>query len=112
MNADVRSEFEREGFVILPAFFEPADLSDAVVDLQSEFPTADEFHSESWSASQSTVFHGAPISRPCNHRVNQLFSTSAMCLRRPPSVIVEGPTVARSPLESSPSHFHASVARW
>jgi hypothetical protein len=45
-TAEIRSAFDCEGFVILPVFLEPDEIRDAVADLSSEFPTADEFHSD------------------------------------------------------------------
>ncbi|MGH9210625.1 MAG: phytanoyl-CoA dioxygenase family protein [Acidimicrobiales bacterium] len=45
-TSEIRSAFDREGFVILPALLEPDEIRDAVADLPSEFPTADEFHSD------------------------------------------------------------------
>ncbi len=44
--AEICAEFDRDGFVILPRFFGPEEVCDAVADLPSEFPTADEFHSD------------------------------------------------------------------
>ena len=73
---------------------------------------AAECHSQSGSASQSTVFHGAAGSRPSSHSENHESSTRARCLSIPPRVIDEAPTVAARPAASRPAHFQARVARW
>ena len=71
-----------------------------------------ECHSQSGSASQSTVSHGGPNSRPANRREKYSSSTTAKCLRSPPNVIEEAPTVALIPASSTPAHFHSKMARW
>jgi len=45
-EVDVRSAFQRDGFVIVPGFFELAEIGDAVAGLPSELPTPEEFHSD------------------------------------------------------------------
>src|SRR3954453_1018760 len=43
---EVRSAFDRDGFVILPEFLTPTELAEASADLPSDFPTAADFHSD------------------------------------------------------------------
>ena len=46
ITAEICSEFDGEGFVILPGFLGPDELRLAVAELPSEFPTAEEFHAD------------------------------------------------------------------
>jgi len=41
---EIRSTFERDGFVVLDGFLSPHEIRGGVVDLPIEFPTAEEFH--------------------------------------------------------------------
>jgi protein-S-isoprenylcysteine O-methyltransferase len=74
--------------------------------------SAAECHSQSGSASQSTVSRGGAGSRPGSRWEKYSSSTRARCFSSPPRVIDEGSSVARIPAASSPPHFHAKIARW
>jgi hypothetical protein len=43
---EIRDDFDRDGFAILPAFLGPEEIRDAVADLPSSFPTPEQFHSD------------------------------------------------------------------
>lgn len=54
---------------------------------------------------------GAPTGDPSHSRAKWQSSTCARCLRRPPRVIVDEPSVARRPAASRQEHFQAEAAR-
>lgn len=45
-SADLRGDFDRDGFVILPAYLDRDEIGEAVDALPAVFPTPDEFHSD------------------------------------------------------------------
>ena len=45
-DRDARERFLTDGYAVLPHYLDGDDLRDALVDLPSEFPTADAFHDD------------------------------------------------------------------
>ena len=72
---------------------------------------AAELKSQSGSVSQSPLSHGAPSGVPLSFGPNVWSSTSARCLRSPPSVSEETPIWVPRPVASRSSAFQRKVAR-